>query len=84
MKTTMNLEAAYSVLRGSDVNHSNDRKAPDAHAIDFTQKTLRKGGKSFRSIRPSYGISDRMRIRLTRLADSVNYIDGMPHFHFSL
>lgn len=71
------LAAALDILKGKSVL-AHDRRKSDAHAIDFKLVTT----KSEVIIRPSYGISNTMLQALTKLANEVKYIGGMPHFNF--
>lgn len=78
-KALVNFKKAVSILKGTSVV-ANDRRAAEASAIDFTVRTF-QGAKI---VRPSYGVSNRMQKQLTVLADSVNFIGGMPHYRFEV
>lgn len=77
-KTTTNLQQALAILKGTSVV-ANDRRAADATAIDYTVRQVR--GRKI--VRPSYGISNAMQKQLTKLADDVNFIGGMPNYIFA-
>lgn len=74
-----NLRQALDILKGKTVV-SNDRRSEEATAVPFTQKRLRNEA----ILRPSHGVSYHMAQALEALATSVNYIGGMPHFHFDV
>lgn len=74
---TGDIRSALALLNGGDVI-SKDRRAADATPIDF-EKT--RNGKTT-TIRTCYGISNRMHLRLTALASSVEFIGGRPNYNF--
>ncbi len=77
-KNKTNYASALRVLAGTDVV-AHDRRKADAHPVDFTT-TIR--AKEY-VLRPAYGISHVMHTRLEGLATLVEFVDGMPEYHFA-
>lgn len=73
-----NFNAAIDLLKGKTVV-AHDRRAAEATAIDFTTRRA----KGVVIIRPSYGVSNTMQKALTALADAVEFVGGMPEYHFA-
>ena len=77
MTKNQNLKSALAILKGTTVV-AHDRRAADAIAVDYTVRQVR--GRKI--VRPSYGISNTMQSQLTKLADDVTFIGGMPNYIF--
>lgn len=78
MTSTSNLQQALAILKGTSVI-AHDRRAADAFAVDFTKRQF----QGMIVLRPSYGISNTMQKALTKLAVKVNFVGGMPSYHFT-
>lgn len=76
--TTSKLNQALAILSGTTVI-AHDRRKGDAIAIDHTKRTV----KGVVVVRPSYGISNALQLALGKLASKVEFVDGMPQYHFA-